>query len=388
MLHKEGTENFNVVGKNAYWANAADVENLDKAEGSVMADPQFADPNHFDFMARGLIAEQGYGLTNSSLVREVYETYRQMQRIRQIEATTGKKVSTGSDVPPAQWRQTLLTGDSKARREVLRAILMSDRATVPDASLLPAMRVAATDGDIQTRAEVASTVGTRWVWDAKDQDANAIEPMLKLSSDSERQVRYNAVYYGLSNVRNAGEPVVRRLIEMTMTDHERDFYGRVVWGLKGPLQASPDLVTRILAEGLGRVKSDLRHAASIYSLYRDVLEKEPPVEWGLAKVKERYPDDAFALFISAQESFKPQDEDALWNEFTKSLPQGITTERLPSWFRRRGEVVCAAKLRGKEQVDAVKGVIENSPRLQWRDAMPLTVADQLFFEEAPALMRR
>jgi len=192
----------------------------------------------------------------------------------------------------------------------------------------------------------------------------------------------------LSTVRNASEPVVRRLIEMTMTDHERDFYGRIVWGLKGPLQASPKLVTKTLAERLDRAKSEPYVAASIYALYRDVLEKEPPDEWNLAKVKERYPEDAFALIVSAKAPFKPHDDDALWNEFSKSLPQGVTAERLPQWFRRRGETACTVKLRGKEQVDAVKRVVENHPRLQWSDVFPLTVADQLFFEEAPALMKR
>ena len=59
MLFKEGTENFNVIGKNAFWANAADVENLDKPVGSVTADPQFADPNHGDFTVHGAVRDQG-----------------------------------------------------------------------------------------------------------------------------------------------------------------------------------------------------------------------------------------------------------------------------------------------------------------------------------------
>lgn len=194
------------------------------------------------------------------------------------------------------------------------------------------------------------------------------------------------MYFGLSTVIDKSEPVVRRLIEMAMADHDSNLYGRIVWGLKGPLQAAPESVARILAEQLDRAKSDLRHAASIYALYRDVLEKEPPSEWNLARIKDRYPEDLFAIPFSAKEPFKPQDDDALWNEFSQSLPQGVTAERLPNW-RRRGEIACIAKVRGKEQVDAVKGLIENHPRLSLKETYPLPLSAQLFLEEVSAVAK-
>lgn len=387
-LHKEGTENFNVLGRNAWWSNATDAENMETPEGCVTADPQFVDPNNFDFTARGPAAEQGFGLANTSIIREVYDAYARTLRTPQTGAVSGKKSASVTDTPPEQLRRVLLTGDSQARRAAFGALLRGNAMATLDDSFLPAMWAASTDPDRSVRVDAARMAGGRWVWRGQTQDPNAIELMLKLSLDSEREVRYNAVYYGLSTARNAGEPVVRRLIEMAMTDHERNLYGRIVWGLRGPVQAPPEMVTKILAEGLDRAGSDGRYAASIYALYRDVLEKEPPAEWGLAKVKERYPDDAFALLVVPMASFAPKDEDALWAEFSQSLPQGITAERLPKWFSRRDEIVCTARLRGRDQVDAVKKAMESHPRLQWRDALPLTMADQLFFEEAAGLPGR
>jgi peroxiredoxin len=285
-------------------------------------------------------------------------------------------------------KQALLTGDSKARREAFKTLLTSDFMTALDDSWLPAMRTAAMDIDPSVRSEVARVVGTRWVWRAPDQDPNAIDLLLKLSSDGDRTVRYDAVYHGLSTVRSASEPVIRRLIEMAMADHDRDLYSRIVWGTKGAMQAPPELVVRILAEQLNGAETDIRHAASIYALYRDLLEKEPPDDWNLARVKEHYPDDGFALFFLAREPFRPQDDDALWSEFAKSLPQEVASERLPTpWRRNQDEPACTAKLCGKRQVDIVKSLLENHPRLQYEEVYPLRVSDQLYFEELAVLLQ-
>jgi len=307
-----------------------------------------------------------------------FEKWQREKRTEQVKAEFSGQ--------PPQLRQALLTGDSRARRDAFQTIMRKDLSPILDASFLPALRAAATDSDSSVRAQAAQLVGGLWVWGAKDQDPNAIELLLALSSDSDREVRYTAVYYGLSTVRNASEPIVRRLIEMAMADHENNLYGRIVWGLKGPVQATPELVTKTLAEHLDQAKSDVRHAASVYALYRDILEKEPPGEWNLARIKERYPEDLVAVPFSAKGSFQPQDADALWDEFAKSLPQGVTAERLLLW-ERRDEIVCTAKVRGKEQVDAVKRMVENHPSLSLREVYPLPLPMQLFLEELPALMR-
>jgi beta-lactamase regulating signal transducer with metallopeptidase domain/peroxiredoxin len=78
-LFKEGTQNFNVVSPNVFWANATDAENLEKPAGSVTADPQFADPNHGDFAMRAPVREQEYGLTNLQILKDLWKRYEQLQ---------------------------------------------------------------------------------------------------------------------------------------------------------------------------------------------------------------------------------------------------------------------------------------------------------------------
>ena len=204
--------------------------------------------------------------------------------------------------------------------------------------------------------------------------------MLRLSADSDRDVRYNAVYYGLSVVRDKSEPVVRRLVELALTDHGNSLYGRIVWGLRGFSKDTSETVAKVLTEHLGRAKTDAHHAASIYLLYRDVLEKEPPEEWGLAQVRQQYPEDLFVLPFSAREPFQPADTDALWSEFNRALPEGIAAQRLPTWDTNKKDI-CYARIRGKEQAEAIRKIVGNYPRLRVGEVRPLPLATQLYMEE-------
>jgi len=68
--------------------------------------------------------------------------------------------------------------------------------------------------------------------------------MLKLSRDPDRRVRYDAVYYGLSTVRNKEEKVVRRLVEMALESADPNLTQRVWWGLR----EDKDLTRQLLEE--------------------------------------------------------------------------------------------------------------------------------------------
>ncbi len=300
--------------------------------------------------------------------------FEQWQREKRDEQARAR---LGDQLP--QIRQTLLTGDSEARRQAFVTLARSGGSVLDD-SFLPALQAAASDPSSEVRNDVVRTVGGRWIWSAQQQDPTAIALALRLSSDSDREVRYNAVYYGLSTVRDKSEAVVRRLVEMALAEHENNLYGRIVWGLKGPMRAAPALFTQALAEHLDRAKSDVYYAASVYQLHRDVLGTEPPADWGLARVRDRYPDDLFVIPFSAREPFTPADVDALWAEFSAALPAGVTAERLTGWYDSRA-TVCRAKIRGKERAEAVRTAIENHPRLRAGEITPLTVPMQLFLEE-------
>ena len=301
-----------------------------------------------------------------------FDRHREEKRLEQA------KVEFADQLP--QFKQILLTGDSRARREILTTIQRERLAALLDDSFIPAFQACGADPDRKVRNEVARTAGGRWVWGAQEQDPDAIALMLELASDKVRDVRYNAVYYGLSVVRDKTEPVIRRLVELALSDHENNLYGRIVWGLKGPMRASPGPFEKILAEYLEASESNDHLAASVYLLYHDVLQKEPPAEWNLARIKQQYPDDLFTVTFSAREPFAPPGADALWNEFAKTLPEKAEAKRMPS-FRRGKPFACVVQVRSQQQADIVRQTIEDNSRLSLGQVRPVPLWRQLYEEE-------
>ncbi len=301
-----------------------------------------------------------------------FEQWQRQQRNEQA------KVQFAGQLP--QFKETLLSGDSRARREVLRTIRGNGLASILDDSFLPAMKTAATDRSPEVRRDIASMVGGRWIWAQQEQHPAAVALVLELASDTDRDTRYNAVYFGLSTLRDKTEPVIRRLVELALADHENNLYGRIVWGLKGPMRAAPEPFERILAEHLDAARTNVHLAASVYLLYRDVLGQEPPSDWSLERVTQRYPEDLFMLQFSAKAPFEPDSADALWREFAGGLPAGVTAEHMPG-YRNRKPFVCIAKVRGKRQAEIVRQSIEDNPRLTVGQLQPMSLQLQLYYGE-------
>ena len=139
-------------------------------------------------------------------------------------------------------RSVLIQGDSAQRKRTLQHILHERISLIMDDSFVNAFAACAKDSDDSVRAQVATIVGGQWVWSAKKQNPEAIELLLQLSTDSQRDVRYKTVYHGLSTIREKNEKVINRLLEIAFEDREPNLFGRIVWGLRGDRKA----VKRIL----------------------------------------------------------------------------------------------------------------------------------------------
>jgi hypothetical protein len=292
------------------------------------------------------------------------------------EKTQGEKEAQFSEQLP-KFREQLLKGNSQTRQEVLNLIMRNNIGFLLDNSFLEAMNACAEDRDPAVRRKVAGIAGGRWIWRTGEQNPEAIKLMLKLSGDEDRDTRYKAVYFGLSTVRKKTETVVRRLLELALTDHENNLYGRVVWGLSG---ADSELLKQILAEKLNSAKSNLRNKAACYLLYKDVLKTEPPPDWSLEEVKAHYTEDIFMVNFSAREPYQPGSADELWEEFSKNLPDSIVSQRLPNIGPKKQNVIFVT-IRGAKASDDVKEIIENNPHLSLGQVTPISLQMQLFFEE-------
>ena len=299
-------------------------------------------------------------------------------QVKGQEALAKKRAEFGDQLP--ELRQQLLTSDSESRLAALKLTQRHGLSALMDDSFLKAMSACAQDPDHRVRREVARIAGGRWIWGNKEQPLEAIRLMLQLSGDEDRDIRYQAVYFGLSTVREKTEDVLRRLTEIALSDHESNMYGRIVWGLRTSVRTDSKLLEQVLEQHLGKSESDSRRMAAIYFLHKDLFKTAPPRSWGLEEAAAEYPEDVFGLSFSAKEPFQPESADALWGEFRKNLPDGIEPQRV--WTRKtQHNFVIVVRIRGAEERDAVKEMIERNPRLLFGDVTPLPPQMQLHLEE-------
>lgn len=167
--------------------------------------------------------------------------------------------------------QALLEGDSAARRAALDRIQEESLVLIMDDSYLPAFAACATDADASVRRDVVRTVGGHWVWRGIEQHPDAIALMLKMSADENHQVQYDAVYYGLSTVREALPEVTRRLLDMAMFESVMDMQSRIVWGL----QHKKEQVSEMLLEDLN--SGEEARVIAAYAIYPQMVGEASPV---------------------------------------------------------------------------------------------------------------
>jgi RNA polymerase sigma factor (sigma-70 family) len=175
-------------------------------------------------------------------------------------------------------KQTLEQGTSPARRDTLRLIAREHLHLILDDSFLDAFKACAADKDASVRREVAVWVGLRWIWYAKTQNADAIDLELRLSNDEDRQVRVDAVYNGLSTVRDKREEVVRRLLTIALTDREPNMYQRIAWGLQSHRDPAAKVLDELIHGSGTDTDPDPARARAAREIYADMTGRNPPGE--------------------------------------------------------------------------------------------------------------
>lgn len=217
--------------------------------------------------------------------------FEQWQRSRRLEQVKAK--FTGQ-MP--QFRETLRTGGSAARYEVLTMMWRQEIAPILDDSFLPALQAAAGDPDPKVRREVARTVAGRWVLlplreeqsraERHGADGRRVLPtqelhpdvipfLFKLASDSDHNVRAQAAGSGLALVLDKDAPIIRRLIELALADWQSGVRSKIISGLRTSTDAAWQRTEQILRAAWAAARTE-SEKTELLRLYKDVFECEPP----------------------------------------------------------------------------------------------------------------
>ncbi len=193
---------------------------------------------------------------------------REQQRIEILKKDYGDKLD--------DFKQTLLEGDSLSRKDLLQTFNSKGLMTIIDTSFLDGFQACLTDEDPSVRSQTARLIGGHFVWSAETQNQRVIDMMTELLADPVRQVRTEAVYFGLSTVRNPDKDLVSKLLATILDDREVNYYGRVIWGVKRNKQACIE----VLQGWMDRDRYDTaQQAVKAYEIYEDVTEQPLPEQY-------------------------------------------------------------------------------------------------------------
>lgn len=170
-------------------------------------------------------------------------------------------------------RTALREGDSAARIAVLNRIRDEKLATAMDDSYLDDLAAAAKDPEPEVRARLASFVGGLWIWNAGLHRISdpAVDLVLRLSRDPHGEVRYQAIYYGLSTYRGERDDVLERLVELAFDPSESRNHDRVGWALE---RCGERLATRLEVD---LASEDTARARAAYELHLRVFDQRPAI---------------------------------------------------------------------------------------------------------------
>lgn len=266
-------------------------------------------------------------------------------------------------------RGVLLDGDSVKRRQTLKLIQRERISLIMDESFISAFAAAARDRDAKVRDLATVTTGGQWIWSGRtrtNQAPEAIQLMMHLSHDSDRQVRYNAMYYGLSTIRNRSDEVVDRMIQMLMEDglDNGNFRERITWGLRDERPTVQRVIEKWM-DGADRIK-----ALFAYGFFLDFFGEKPP-ENAIVKGLLQTPEEPVCqiLAFGSTAGWKPTSMEEYLDTLRAEIPANEVQHVL--WTHSKGPPFAIVET---QDAAAIKSALLKSPHFKIAFERPLSVA--------------
>jgi len=166
-------------------------------------------------------------------------------------------------------QEMLVSGPSHLK---LHSLAMISQGNIPgevDESFLPGFKVCAEDATVPLRSIAAQQIGKNFIQGNESPNLEAVALLIQLSKDESEDVRYNSVYYGLSQMSKKSDEILNRLIDVAATDRQSSLYDRIAESLEGDRERVAKILDQKLKEG-----NDI----ALYEIYKDLTGSQPPHE--------------------------------------------------------------------------------------------------------------
>ncbi len=163
-------------------------------------------------------------------------------------------------------QEMLVIGNSGMRLHSLAMITQGKVKDGVDESFLPGFKICAEDPATPVRSVAARIVGQSLVADLDNPNPEAVALLMKLAKDESADVRYSAVYHGLTQIKSKSRENVELLLDIALANREQSLYQRIVDSLIEYQVMATQILDKKLAEG-----NDI----AVFEIYEDMTGKAP-----------------------------------------------------------------------------------------------------------------
>lgn len=164
-------------------------------------------------------------------------------------------------------QDALATGSTHMKMHALNMMLTGKVTTEIDDSFLKPLTICAADEVTPIRALTAKALGQFFVTGKEYPPAKVLQLLQKLASDDSKDVRFNAIYHGLTQIKNKTPELAERLIDYAANNRDEILFDRILVSLSAyQSQAIEILNTKLNGE----------NGIVYYEIYEEFTGKQPP----------------------------------------------------------------------------------------------------------------
>jgi hypothetical protein len=163
-------------------------------------------------------------------------------------------------------QEMLVIGHSSMKLHSLAMITQGKVKDGVDERFLPGFKVCSEDSATPVRSVTARLLGQYFVEGKETPNPEAVDLLIKLAKDESSDVRYSAVYHGLTQIQNKSPEIAELLIDVAASDREKRLYERIALSLENDREEAAKILDAKLQAG---------NSIAIYEIYEDLAGKKP-----------------------------------------------------------------------------------------------------------------
>ncbi|VGO21233.1 HEAT repeat domain-containing protein [Pontiella sulfatireligans] len=163
-------------------------------------------------------------------------------------------------------QEMLVLGTSGLKLHSLSMISQGNIKGDVNESYLPGLKDCSNDRSLPIRSITAQILGKYFVQGKKPPNAEAVGLLIKLAKDPSRDVRYNAAYYGLTQIENKSDEIVALLIDIASSNREQNLSEHIAQSLESNQENAARIMDKMLAT---------EDNVAIFEIYENLTGRKP-----------------------------------------------------------------------------------------------------------------